>query len=378
MLKYRLRHLILKPIIIILTCWLLSSVAGSTTKSNFSISTQVDNPFIAESCTIFTATIGNRVFFGNNEDYRLWGIYMWLVPAQEILTPIGTQAIPGAIFFGFDANNDPADGYPQGGMNEYGLCLDGNGLSSYSLNPHLERDSNHAMLLAQLLWDCATIDDVIAWFLTHRIGNTMSYQLHFADATGDAVVVSAGPDAELAFTRIGTASCLVSTNINVADPLRDVYDCWRYSTAMNMLTTLSTEGDLTVEACRDVLNAVHQNGQYATKYSNIFDCVNQFIYLYYDRNYAQGVTMSLATELGNVRPGVSGYYEHQRLFGAESSTDDIYYRKLEMVSLFDSTPFALPYLITILAVVIIVPVIVVIIILVKLKKRKSDLLKHHI
>lgn len=372
MLRFTHRQPVQELVVMLLACWLFASVFGGIVQGNDSIPSQWSNSPIADSCTIFTATLGDKVFFGNNEDYRLWGIYAWFVPAQDITSPSGTQTIPGAVFFGFDENDDPADGYPQGGMNEHGLCMDGNGLGGYSLNPHGERDPPHAMLLAQLLWDCTTVEDVIAWFLTHTIGTSMNYQLHFADATGDAVVVSAGPDDEIAFTRINTANCLVSTNINVADPTRNVYDCWRYSTAMSMLTPISTEADLTVDACRDVLDAVHQNGQYATKYSNVFDCANRRIYLYYDRNYAQVVTLSLATELANVQPGVSGYYEQDPLFRAVSSPGDISYRKLEMTSLFAPAPNEILPFFAILTVAIIVPVVVVSGVAIYLKKRKSD------
>ncbi|MFX1255821.1 MAG: hypothetical protein ACFFCZ_29720 [Promethearchaeota archaeon] len=62
------------------------------------------------SCTIISQAIGDTVLFGNNEDYLLWGTYMWFCPASP-------EAY-GAVYFGFDHNNDPADGYAQGGMKE--------------------------------------------------------------------------------------------------------------------------------------------------------------------------------------------------------------------------------------------------------------------
>ena len=41
------------------------------------------NP-VPQSCTIFTATVGDKVFFGNSEDYDMEGVYIWLIPSQEI------------------------------------------------------------------------------------------------------------------------------------------------------------------------------------------------------------------------------------------------------------------------------------------------------
>lgn len=322
---------------LIITLGLILCVTGSLPQTSCVSYDWTNDYQIPTSCTIFTVTSGSSVFFGNNEDYRLWGTYAWFVPRQEISTPAGPSTIYGAVFFGFDNNSDPADGYPQGGMNDLGLCLDGNGLGSYSLNPHYERDPPYAALLAELLWECGTINDVITWFQTHTIGSSMPYQLHFTDILGDAVVVSAGPDNEIAFTRIGSANHLVSTNINVADPTRNVYDCWRYSTSTDMLSSITSEAELTVEACRDVLDAVHQEGQYATKYSNVFDPVNRQIYLYNDRDFDQVAAMSLDSELAIVHPAASDYQERSSLFGAYGADEDIHYRQIVLASLF-TTP----------------------------------------
>lgn len=279
------------------------------------------------------------MFFGNNEDYRLWGIYLWFVPAQTIWTPSSGQFTYGAVFFGFDNNDDDlVDGYPQGGMNDQGLCMDGNALSMYSLHSHPELDSPYCALLAQVLWECATVEEVITWFQTHRIGTQMNYQLHYADATGAAVVISPGTDQELAFTHIEANTCLVSTNINVADPARDVYDCWRYSTAMVMLTSISSESTLTSDTCRDILGAVHQEGTYATKYSNVFDCVHGDIYLWYDRDYTNGIILNLDTELVAVQPGRSGYTETLTLYHAHAETGNLHYRKLPITDFFGPQP----------------------------------------
>ncbi len=198
----------------------------------------------------------------------------------------------------------------------------------------------------------------------------MNYQLHFADATGDAVVVSAGDDDEIAFTRIGFDSGLVSTNINVADSTRDVYDCWRYSTAMSMLTAITAEDNLTVDSCRDVLDAVHQNGIYATKYSNVFDCVNRDIYLWYDRDYTQVVIMNLDEELAFVQPGVIGYFEQNPLFSAYGFGVDMHYRKIALSNLFEPSASS-PTIYQIFIVIGFVVLIMLIIVIVMYQRRRS-------
>ncbi len=263
---------------------------------------------IPESCTIFTATIGEKVYFGNNEDYLYDGTYMWLIPSQERYTQGEYKQINGAVFFGFDNNDDSyVDGYPQGGMNDKGLCFDGNGLPPTPINytPGYTYPYTHPFY--EILWDYSTVNETIEWFSTHYFGVNMECQLHFADAAGDAVVVSVDADGNFAFTKINDSTYLVSTNFNLANFANGWYPCYRYNTACSMLGDITTEDNLTIEACRDVLDAVHSEGQYHTRYSNVFDLVNQDIYIYHDRNFEKVAQLSLADELAKIDSESKGY-----------------------------------------------------------------------
>lgn len=281
-----------------------------------------------ESCTIFTVAIGDTVFYGNNEDYLLEGTYLWLVPAQEISTPYETFMIHGFVGLGFNYHNHSGDGV-QGAMNDQGLCVDANGLPPLSMNPHPERDDFYPNTLQAVLFECGTVSEVITWFQTHNCGTVWACQLHFADATGDAVVVSVY-DGEFNFTRINGAHFLVSTNFNLANHSNGGYPCPRYNTATSMLSAITSEEDLTVEACRDVLDAVHSEGTYGTKYSNIFDPVNRQVYLYQNHNFEELVIIGLDSELAQVHPGGIGVI-HEDLG---------YYREVRISSLF--TPPSIP------------------------------------
>ena len=66
------------------------------------VSTHSPNP-VPQSCTIFTATVGDKVFFGNSEDYDMEGVYIWLIPSEEIDpgTSEGKQLMHGTIFLVF-------------------------------------------------------------------------------------------------------------------------------------------------------------------------------------------------------------------------------------------------------------------------------------
>ena len=255
-----------------------------------------------QSCTIFTAKVGEKVFFGNNEDMLMEGTYIWLVPNQVINTSTGPMDIYGTIFFGFDNNEFIGDGYPQGGMNEKGLCWDGNGLPVTSLNAHPELNETHPdmHLWYEILWTCDNVEKVINYFQTHYLGTLIGCQIHFADASGNAVVVSGGPDGELAYTIINGSNFLISTNFNLAKPSNGWYPCWRYSIAFEMLSKINNEYDLTVKACREVLDAVHVD---YTSYSNIFDLNRRVIYIYQNHNFDKAVKLNLNKELNKVSFG---------------------------------------------------------------------------
>jgi len=311
---------------IILGCLIFSSIIRSDLSYIQTQSNQDQNSFIPESCTIFTVNISDTVFFGSNVDYNMHGTYMWMVPSQEITTPSGKITIYGCVGFGFKYNNDTVDGHAQGGMNDQGLCVDVNGLPALSLNPHPERESPYIYPIEQTLFECANVSEVIHWFQTYNLGTVWSHQFHYTDASGDAVVVSVGLDGEPAFTRKNSSHYLVSTNFNLANYDNGYYPCSRYSTATNMLASITDEVDLTVDACKDVLDAVHQEGEYATKYSNIFDPVNLEIHLFHNHNFDKMVSLDLMEELGKVHPGGQNVLEE----------GGVYFKEVSIASLFET------------------------------------------
>jgi hypothetical protein len=64
-----------------------------------------------------------------------------------------------------------------------------------------------------------------------------------------------------------------------------------------MLRQIETEDALTVQACADILYAVHLEGSCYTLYSNIFDPVNLAVYFNYGFNYQQQKKVNLLDEL---------------------------------------------------------------------------------
>lgn len=237
-------------------------------------------------CSIFTVSKGDQVFFGGNDDYINPDNYYWVDPEGY-----------GAIWIGQPDN-------VQQGVNSKGLAYDANGLPRFDVNPHLEREpvsDGYSSYPLQILRECATVEEVIEWVNTHQWHSFMQDQLHFADATGDAVVISAGKDGEVAFTRKAPGdSFLVSTNFNLANPVNaGEYPSWRYDTAQELLAGLvAGEGDLTAQDAAGVLDAVHVSGLSGwTLGSIVADLTNGTVYLYYFHQFDDPVILNVAEEI---------------------------------------------------------------------------------
>jgi pimeloyl-ACP methyl ester carboxylesterase len=244
------------------------------------------------SCTIFAASFGNTVLYGNNEDYRIPETYYWSEPSGE-----NTY---GGVFLGFD------NFFPQGGINEKGLAFDINALPEAPLNPHNELP-DHGDIIKKMYQTCATVEQAIALAKKHNWGLSLKGQVLLADATGDAVVISAGPDGELAFTRKPKGDgYLVSTNFNRANPkntYRGGYPCWRYNKAVEMLEKIKKEKDLRVDYFKSILDACHVQGPGGnTLYSNVFDLKNGVIYLYHWHQFYETAVLKVIDEIAKKKP----------------------------------------------------------------------------
>ena len=237
-----------------------------------------------ESCTIFTASHNGTVLFGNNEDWINPNTYYWVVPSR------GDNY--GVVYFGFD------NFWPQGGINEKGLAFDVNALPKATINPHPELPRAKTPFY-DFLTTCATVKEIIDRVKSHSWESSWRAQVHVADGTGDAVVISAGPDHEIAFTRKQKGNgYLISTNFNRANPKNGRYPCWRYDTAATMLKKVQDEGNLTVDYFRSILKAVHQKGAFVnTVYSNVLDLRHGIIYLYHWHQFDEIVTLNVAKEI---------------------------------------------------------------------------------
>jgi len=244
-------------------------------------------------CTVFTVASDGCVLFGGNDDYINPDSYYWVDP--------GRAGQYGVIWAGRPDN-------VQQGVNEKGLAYDANSVPRTEVNPHGERlavPGDYTVYPVRIMHECATVSEVVAWANVHRWHSYMHDQMHFADKTGDAVIISAGPGGELAFTRKPAGDgFLVSTNFNVANPANNYgYPCPRYQTAQQMLGALvSRAGDLAVPDAAQVLDAVHESSVMSwTIESMVADLPKGKVYLYYFHQFDRPVVLDVAAELAHPR-----------------------------------------------------------------------------
>jgi len=223
----------------------------------------------AFACTIITASNSEKVLFAGNQDQ---------IPVESYLVvdKLGTF---GVVYFA-----TPWMSYPlvmMKGINEKGLSFDGNLLPKERLNPHSERKPQHGWrVITQLMKEVSTVEEVLSVIFTYDWGDSISYQIHFADKSGDAVIIHAGRDGDLTYSRKPKGiNYLISTNFNVAKLDQGDWSCWRYRTADKMLSKIDIVNDLTVDFMTSVLKATHQNGRWKTIFSTIFDLKKLRIYL---------------------------------------------------------------------------------------------------
>ncbi len=273
------------------------------------------------SCTNFAASINETIFFGNSEDGNL-DSYLGQYPLSSHMFyyPADTEGY-GCAFVGW-----LRDGYirgVQGGMNDQGLCYDLTGIPSAPMNPHPEKpyQIGGTWIQFDILRQNANVSDAINFLNNVFWEGPVWFQWFFADSSGDMVIVSPGPDGELAFTRKedGVDGFLTQTNFNriTNDSEPGNFPCWRYDISTEMLGEIKNEEDLTLEAMDSVLDAVHfdREGSF-TGYSNAFDPKNQLLHLtllaQFDDTIEINVTEELAISEDHIVP-MSDYFSQETI-----------------------------------------------------------------
>jgi hypothetical protein len=274
-----------------------------------------DNSLLDQrSCSVLTCELGENVLFGNNQDgirgtpYIAFGNTVnWNIG--------GLWVFDESICYSGYMTSEGRPTSTEASMNQDGLCVAVNGLppipkyidpakENYTVGPGAGGP----------IHECSSVEEVIAFFnqynyIPNEDNPVWGVQYHYADATGDAVVVGGDTEGNVTFTHKNESAFIVSTNHNLAVPDNyypghyiESHD--RFDTATQMLEEIVTYDNLTVESIRDVLDAIHSENIFdplmETSHSIIFNPKTFDIYVYYRHDYTKVFTFNLMNEISTL------------------------------------------------------------------------------
>ena len=214
------------------------------------------------SCTILVLSDGDRVLFFNNEDWVNPKTRIWFVPAGD--------GYYGCAYVGYD------DGWARGGLNTEGLACDWVGGFNDKWDPD-PRTCVRGNPTQRLLESCATVEEAIAFFRTHREPDFSRAKILVVDRLGTSAIIGAN-DGKLQVEKANR-----SRGFGYGDRTLD--------------EMLPKNSEPTIPNGVAILHACLQKGQYATKYTNAFDLKSGDIYLFQFHERDDSVKLNLATEL---------------------------------------------------------------------------------
>jgi penicillin V acylase-like amidase (Ntn superfamily) len=261
-------------------------------------------------CTIFTVVKNSNVFYCNNEDNERETdeTFIVFIPSQTIpsewLFP-DTNELLRSYGFVLVGVREEKTLYPQGGMNEHGLAFDINFLPQMQFKGIEGKPWRRGFNFFDLMMVNKNITEIQEFYETHHQSSGMwgAGQIHFADASGKAMIAGMTKDGELGFKFREEEEFLISTNFSLLNPESKIgFPCERYDTAEKMLKELIGKDQITVEELANILDVVKlEFGKLGPKagtfYSNIFDLRRKKIYLYHLQDFSKVKKFELKQEL---------------------------------------------------------------------------------
>ena len=226
------------------------------------------------SCTMFTLTKNGKTLVGNNEDWKNPNTKMWFALPEN--------GRFGVVYFSFD------DSFPQGGMNDQGLVFDYMATQPLEAKDSRHKEKYNGDLMQKVMRECATVDEALKLIDKFNLQYFRKFQVMIVDKSGDSAIIEGD-----VIQRIKGAF-QVCTNFYLSKLKKgDNIPCDRYKIA----TELLNKNELTIDAFRQILAAVHQEGDWGgTQYSNIYDVNRGIVYLYHFHNYENVVVVNLEEE----------------------------------------------------------------------------------
>lgn len=216
----------------------------------------------SRACTIFILTDDKTALFCNNEDWSSAATRLWFVPG-------GTNHF-ACVYVGFD------NGWAQGGVNSEGLAFDWVAGGSFDYNLDTKHESVRGNSSQRMLESCSTVAEAVAFYKKHREASFSRARVLVADRTGASAIIGAR-DGQV-FAEISNTSRGFGYGNR---PLQEA---------------LLKKPKPTINAALTILRACSQKGEFATKYSNVFDLKSGDIHIF-SPDSERPITLNFAAEL---------------------------------------------------------------------------------
>jgi hypothetical protein len=217
----------------------------------------------SHACTIFILTDGQHALFFNKEDWENPRTRFWFIPAGKNYY--------GCAYVGFD------NGWAQGGVNTEGLAFDWVAGFNDAFEPVAGLTLPRGNPSQRMLETCSSVKEAIAFYQQNSEPSFSRARILIADKTGASVIVGA---------RGGKLSIEQSDR------------CRGFGYGADVLERmLAKKPRADVQSGVKILKAALQKGQYATKYSNVFDLTTGDIHIFDLQRSDRGVKLNLADEL---------------------------------------------------------------------------------
>lgn len=227
-------------------------------------------------CSIFKYSVDGRTYFCGNEDWSATD------PAMQACSPKGGDY--GYVLLGWRSF---LPRYIQAGINSKGLCFD---WAAVPPQPYVRDDVKDDLGLdftRDVLRRCANVEEAVAFIRHHNIAHLAQEHIMFADSSGKSCIVEYN-NSRL-HIQVDESRAQFMTNFHVTDKSLGWYPCARYAKMEAFFREAGNKEARLVE----LLDSIHQEGQYPTVYSYVFDLGRKRITVFHNHNFHSGRTFEL-------------------------------------------------------------------------------------
>ena len=227
------------------------------------------------ACTMYKTTMHGKTIVGNNED--------WITPNTQIWFENQDANSYSVMYVGFMD-------IPQGAINEAGLIVDGFATLALPVE-HTSGKKKESLdsVLIKVMQSMRSVEEVKAYYEELDLSEMQSYQLVFVDRSGTYLIIEGdemilGDDPEKTFSNFYYSQTKSIEDVQLP----------YYQKGINFID--STNAEVTLDYCSNVMEQMIQADITATQYSTIYDLTEMKVRLYYYHDFEEYIELDLNQE----------------------------------------------------------------------------------